>query len=214
MGWLGWTEKLKICQHGDIIYSFSQTILLLSRNVKNHVSVVKISSQNWYWGDYCKMTVTAILLCCSLNIPLCMKLKETKQKVFLVTSLYFICGFNDHKRYRRCCGRWVTSRTLPVPRSCFMAMCRSQSVTWGNSSTPLWMRKHLKPATPAWIMGRSSSYKETAFVCVCFGRNSAQSGWECVQDVPHCQESHLPRRPCPQNTSLPPPAASHENYQV
>lgn len=100
-----------------------------------------------------------------------------------------------------------------------MAVCRSPSVTWGNSSTPLWMRKHLKPATPAWIMGWSSSCGEASFVCVCFGHNSAQSGWEMCSfcpscsSLPDCQESHRPRRLCPQNTSLSPPAACHENCQ-
>lgn len=53
---------------------------------------------------------------------------------------------------------WLTSRTLPVPWSCFIAACRSASLTWGNSSTPLWIRKHLNPATPAWTIGLSSSW--------------------------------------------------------
>lgn len=115
---------------------------------------------------------------------------------------------------------WVklTSRTLPVPCSCCMAACRSQSVTCGNSSTPLWMRKHLKPATPAWIMGRSSSYNCTSVICGCVWRNPVQPrmcsfdpGWFAV---PGCQGSHLPRRLCPQNTSLSPPVASRGNDRV
>lgn len=55
-----------------------------------------------------------------------------------------------------------TSRTLPVPRSWAMAACRSLSDTWGNSSTPLWIMKHLNPGIPARIMGRSSDCKGTS----------------------------------------------------
>lgn len=113
----------------------------------------------------------------------------------------------------------LTSRTLPVPCSCCMAACRSPSVTCGNSSTPLWMRKHLKPATPARIMGRSSSYNCASVICGCVWSNSVLiqkmcsfgPGWFAV---PGCRGSHHPRRLCPQNTSLSPPAASCGNEPV
>lgn len=58
-----------------------------------------------------------------------------------------------------------------------MAACRSHSVTWGNSSTPLAMRKHLKPATPAWIMGWSSSCRDTQALYI-------PDGIQKVPDVP------------------------------
>lgn len=91
--------------------------------------------------------------------------------------------YNDHKEWLMMWMQQVTSRTLPVPCSCFMAEWRSTSVTWGNSSTPLWMRKHLKPATPAWIMGRSSCCKETSVVCVCFSPDSVKTGCKYVHFV-------------------------------
>lgn len=48
-------------------------------------------------------------------------------------------------------------------------------------------------------------------VCVCFCPTSVQSAWKYFHFVPDCQESRLPRRLCPQNTFLLPPAASHKN---
>jgi len=65
---------------------------------------------------------------------------------------------SDEMKWDRKNMRWLTSRTLSVPWSCFIAACRSVSLTWGNSSTPLWIRKHLNPATPAWTIGLSSSW--------------------------------------------------------
>lgn len=111
-----------------------------------------------------------------------------------------------------------------MPCSCFMAVCRSLSFTWGNSSTPLWMRKHLKPATPAWIIGRRWSCKETfmeLFALVLFFFVCFFTTWpvcrvhhaKAVHTLPDCQGPRLPRRLHPQNTSLLPPAASRENFQ-
>lgn len=86
------------------------------------------------------------------------------------------CGYNVSEDL-------LTSRTLPVPCSCCMAACRSQSDTCGNSSTPLWMRKHLKPATPAWIMGRSSSYNYTSVTVFVDAFGVIPCSWGCVHLV-------------------------------
>lgn len=54
------------------------------------------------------------------------------------------------------------------------------------------MRKHLKPATPAWIIGQSSSCKETSVVCVYFGFDSIQSSCKCAHFLLSCSsEQHL-----------------------
>lgn len=54
--------------------------------------------------------------------------------------------------------------------------------------------------------------------CLCLLRSYFSTVWLqicslCVSCffVPGCQESHLPKRLCPQNTFLLPPAASHKN---
>lgn len=111
-----------------------------------------------------------MFLCCPLNFCLCMKLEGTAQK--LLHRCYFL--WHVDIIIWNVSEDLLTSRTLPVPCSCCMAACRSQSATCGNSSTPLWMRKHLKPATPAWIMGRSSSYNCTSVICGCVWSNSVQ----------------------------------------
>lgn len=174
--WKGWRQRFGAYQHTlptimvtlfsvsnkNILVSIQKTsliYLILSKlpipdiNFSLTHRLREINVEDKWWIVCCKRTITAIPLWCLLNIPLCMKLQEEiKQKVFQLHLIRLIITnlIEDAP---------VTSRTLPVFCSCFMAVCRSQSVTWGNSSTPLWMRKHLKPATPAWIMGWSSSCK-------------------------------------------------------
>lgn len=147
-----------------------------------------------------------------MNIPLSMKLDGTKQNVFQ----WYAPGRNHIK----CATWWLTSRTLPVPCSCFMAEWRSLSATWGNSSTPLWMRKHLKPATPALIMGWSSSCKKMFSFFKSLLRSEKQPRQNSVHVRPRCltipdfQGSRPPRKLCPQNTSLLLLSASYGNFQV
>lgn len=93
-----------------------------------------------------------------LHIQLCLNncdyFYHCHEKLIMV-EMFNEVRWNDWDRQNM---RWLTSRTLSVPWSCFIASCRSVSLTWGNSSTPLWIRKHLNPATPAWTIGLSSSW--------------------------------------------------------
>lgn len=145
-----------------------------------------------------KQIHSTIFLFRLLQFSLCMELWDTDRRYWM--NLYDYCALFRSNVV-------LTSKTLPVPCSCFMAVCRSDSFTYGNSSTPLWMRKHLKPATPAWIMGRISICKQTSFICEQCWYNLSQ----CTVDLtlPRFLESHLPRKQYPHNIFLLPPAASH-----